>query len=179
MTAAVLSRGEVRAAAAAALQRVRGRQTSDYSTITEQERRQAWLEGRELREHDWHAPAVRPAESFAEWADDTVLAWRQLEGDPVQPLIVAIIEAARASVEDAVRLLRAARDLPREAQWSLYQNFGAWRGHEHADRLGLGRLALALLAEWKRLGLADTDPAAQPAGRRRRRRWEIAEEATA
>lgn len=178
MTAALMTREQVTAARKAAVERIRGRHRGEFRTHTEAERREAWIRGEELIPHDWHAPAVRPPENFGEWADDQVCVWGQMttgEG----ALLAGVLEAARDGAEAACRALRAARDLTPAQQFAVYLNFRDWRTADRADRLGADRLALALLAEWRRLKLPEEDPVAAAQAPRRRRRWEIEAEATA
>jgi hypothetical protein len=172
--AAVMTREEIAAARTAAVERVRGRHSGEYRTHTEQQRREAWIRGEELTPHDWHAPAVRPAETLGDWLDDRVLEWGQMpHGEGA--LLVTVLEAARDSAEAACRALKAARALTPPQQWGAYRNISDWRTEDRASRLGAERLALALLAEWDRLRLPTEAAAAQPAATRRRRPWETAE----
>jgi hypothetical protein len=176
--AALMTREEIAAAYRAALERVRGRR-NEYVPVSERERREAWLEGRELPRHDWRAPAFRAPVTLGEWADDVVVAWGQpgLQGDPATPVIIGLAEASRDGAAAAAGALKAARGLPPASQWAVYQNLQAWRTDDGSGRLGTDLLALALLDEWGKLRLATEDPATATPGRRRRRPWEIEAEA--
>lgn len=170
-----MTREEIGEAFRAALARFQERKYV-YRSYSEAERRAAWVEARELPRPDM-SREYRPAETLAEWADDVVLLWGRpsMTGQPEAPLIVTLAEAARDSAQAAVKVLKEARTLEPAVQWVVYQNIGHWQRHDRAGRLGTDRLALALLAEWERLKLPVTDPAATPVARRRRRAWEALE----
>lgn len=178
--AGLLSREEIAAAYKAALDRKKTGRRQEYQSHTEAERRLAWVEARELPRSNLHAPEWRDAENLGEWLDDRVIEWAHAAACPEAPLMITLAEAARDSTAEALKALRAARDLPAAVQWNVFQNLGKWdRADDRGRTLG-DRLAAALLGEWSRLKLPEKDPAATQQAKRRQRHWERTEmEATA
>jgi hypothetical protein len=152
------SRAALREIYEAALARYQQDRRNKWHSYTEAERRQAWVEGRELPRMDLYAPEYRPPETAAEFFDDRIIEWGHRPGFPEAPVLIEVAAAARESAEAAVQAVRAARRLDRRIQWVIYQNLLSWKQHSNADRTGADRTARAVLAEWSRLGLPEEDP---------------------
>jgi hypothetical protein len=155
-TTTTAAAADVRVLRAAATERVKARRTG-WTSYSDAERRQAWLEGRELPRQSINDPAFAPPSSLAEFADDLVITWGALPFEP-GPALAVIADAVRDGREAAVRAVRAARRLTRAEQWAAYQNIDRARHQPDAARTGADRVLLAVLGEWSRLKLADTDP---------------------
>ena len=121
------------------------------------ERRQAWLEGRELPRMDLYAPEFRPPRTPAEFFDDLIIQWGRMPAFPECPLLLAVAVPAQAGdTAAAVKAVKAAKGLERPVQASVYRNFEAWRTHADAVDTGASSTVLAVEAEWERLKLATT-----------------------
>lgn len=148
---------DVAEARRAAVERLQERRNV-WESHTEAEQRRAWVDGRALPRMDIFAPEVRPGQTLGEWLDDRVLERTALAGFPETQVLTGILEAARQGQGDAVKAVKAARQLDRGVQAVAYRNVLAWKGHADAPKVGAEALMNAVLTEWERLGLATEDP---------------------
>lgn len=173
-----MTRAELDAAYAAAFERKQARRNV-YNPYTEQERRQAWLEDRELPPRlGLYAPEFAEPKTAAEFWDDRVIAHGSplgFGGLPESLVLVAVAVAAQESAMAAVYALGAGKRLEPPVQWVVFQNLQNWRGTDDADRLGMRGTVDGLIAEWSRLRLQETDPEAERQPKRRRPPWAATE----
>lgn len=179
MGAAVMTRADVATVFAAALER-RKHERRFVREWTESERRQAWLEDRELPEKRLYDPDFKGPESAADWWEDRILDRNSSWWDrPETPVLTALAVAAR-DAGDVAAAVKLARQLDPRAQWVVFGQLHLWRKHEDAHKFGAERVVDQALAEWERLKLPTEDPSAAREAPRRRRPWDITEtEATA
>jgi len=179
MRAAVITPDDAAPVFAAALERKQSRRNV-YVSYTEAERRQAWVECRELPNPPVNGPEFAAPKSAGEWWDDRIVERWTVRGWPETPLLVVTAAAAAWDGDDAARAaLRAAGNLEPALQWTVFQNLRLWRSHADAARFGVERTVDVLLAEWSRLKLPERDPAVTRKTPRRRRSWETAAAAEA
>lgn len=142
----------------AARERVEARRNR-WRSYTEAERRQAWVENRELPRQSSSDPAFRAPETLGEWLDDRITErHRQFWSYPETRVLIAIADAARGGAEAAVKAATPARSLDRRAQWGAYSNLLEWKREHEAAKLGADRIINAVLRAWEKSGLAAEDP---------------------
>lgn len=131
-----------------------------WTTYTEAEHLRAKLEGRTLRESSMNDPEFRPAATAGEAWDDLVvrLIGPLNRGDPGFRFLGGLAAAAReGGAAAAVKSVKEARQLVPAHQHVTYKNLLSVEkdpGERFAD---VQQVLRAVLAEWKRLDLAQGD----------------------
>lgn len=157
---ALMTREQIAAAFAAAVERRDRERPNDYRSYTEAEELQAKLDGRKLERVPVTAPVHKDAETSGQWWDDRLLERNNSTWwHPDTPVMFAVAVAARdGGRRAAVEAVRAARQLEPAAQWDAWRNLRTWRGHPLAVRFGAEDVLNGVLAEWERLRLATEEP---------------------
>jgi hypothetical protein len=129
-----------------------------YKSHTGAEKRQAWLEGRTLASGDVFAPEFRAPQTAAEYFDDRIIERnRSLWELPETALLLEVADAARGGAEAAVKAVKAARRLDVRTQRVVHANLTRWKRGDEAAQAGAERTINAVLGEWSRLRLAQTE----------------------
>jgi hypothetical protein len=173
-----MTRDEIAAASAAALARKRESRANEYRTYSRAERLRAELEERELPQSaGLYAREFRGPSSASDFWDDRLLERNRSWWDfPETALLITLADLLREGDHDGARAaLKAAKALEPGVQWAVFGQLRLWKANADAPRWDAERAVNGLLAEWQRLKLPETDPAAQSQPRRRRRRWETSE----
>lgn len=173
---AVMTRDEVAAAFRAAVER-RNTERRYVREWTVAERREAWLDGRELPERRLHDPDYRRPETAADFWDDRIIERNSsLHGFPETPVLYTLAVALRDGDEGAAHAaVTAARHLEPRVQFCVYRNLQLWGKRDEAFRFGADQAVGQVLAEYERLGLPTKEPAAEERAERRRAPWDITE----
>lgn len=171
---ALMTREEVAAAWNAAVER-RSRERRYVRDWTELERRQAWLENRELPERRLYDPDFTTKSAADFWDDRIIERNSSWWGRPETPVLTALAAAARDGSGDGVlAAVKLARHLTPAAQFAVFGQLRLWRRHEDAPRFGAEQAAGRILAEYERLRLPVEDPAQKQQAERRKPPWERA-----
>jgi hypothetical protein len=102
--------------------------------------------------NNWSGPEFNPPETLGEWLDDRLTERTWLYGMPDTAVLFAIAEAAREGRAAAVAAVRQARKLTPRQQYVVRSVLAAWRTTRFLEA---DALMAAVIAEWRRLKLAD------------------------